>query len=383
MTNKKVSFNVSNQFIALVVIELIFWGLFFLSLVLLRDLLPGFRLQNPEMLHALYIVPIMIVLYLLALNSDNKRLHKFASAPLLSSLIPDFKAGKRLIRFILFHFAVVFFIIGLANPQMGSKIAEGKQEGIDIMIALDVSNSMMAEDLKPNRLQRAKLAIEKLVNRLGGDRVGIIVFAGNAYVQLPITTDYSAAKLFLNGIDNTIVPVQGTAIGKAIDLAMQSFNFEDQSSKTIIIITDGENHEDDAVKAAEMAYENGVIVNTIGMGSEQGAPIPIYNNGRQVDFKKNNKNETIITKLDDNKLRAIAEAGGGTFVRASQQDVGLGVLLENLDQMDKKEFGSVTYTEYESRFQYYLAIGLVLLLIDILLFDKKQKWKDLIVSSEY
>lgn len=383
MSERKVSFNVSNQFIALVVIELVFWGLFFLSMLLLRDLLPGFRLQNPMMLHLLYIVPLMILLYLYGLINNNKRLQKFASAPLLSSLIPDFRAGKKLTRFILFHFAVAFFIIGLSNPQMGSKIAEGKQEGIDIMIALDVSNSMLAEDLKPNRLQRAKLAIEKLVNRLGGDRVGIIVFAGNAYVQLPITTDYSAAKLFLNGIDNNIVPVQGTAIGKAIDLAMASFNFEDQSSKTIIIITDGENHEDDAIKAAEVALEQGVIINTIGMGSVQGAPIPIYRNGRQIDFKKNRSNETIITKLNDDMLRDISEAGGGTFVRASQQDVGLGILLDNLDQLDKKEFGSVIYTEYESRFQYYLGIGLLLLLIDLLLFDKKQKWKDLIVSSDY
>lgn len=383
MTNKKVSFNISNQFIALVVIELIFWGLFFLSLLLLRDLLPGFRLQNPMMLHLLYIIPIMITVYLISLNNKNKRLKKFATAPLLPSLIPDFRAGKKLTRFILFHFSIAFFIVALANPQIGSKIAEGKQEGIDIMIALDVSNSMIAEDLKPNRLQRAKLAIEKLVNRLGGDRVGIIVFAGNAYVQLPITTDYSAAKLFLNGIDNTIVPVQGTAIGKAIDLAMTSFNFEDQSSKTIIIITDGENHEDDAIKAAEIAREQGVIVNAIGMGSIQGAPIPVYNNGRQVDFKKNRAGETIITKLNDTMLKDISEAGGGTFVRASQQDVGLGILLDNLDQMDKKEFGSVIYTEYESRFQYYLGIGLLLLLIDLLLFDKKQKWKDLIVTSEY
>jgi Ca-activated chloride channel family protein len=383
MTNKKVSFNISNQFIALVVIELIFWGLFFLSLLLLRDLLPGFRLQNPMMLHLLYIIPIMITVYLISLNNKNKRLKKFAAAPLLPSLIPDFRAGKKLTRFILFHFSIAFFIVALANPQIGSKIAEGKQEGIDIMIALDVSNSMIAEDLKPNRLQRAKLAIEKLVNRLGGDRVGIIVFAGNAYVQLPITTDYSAAKLFLNGIDNTIVPVQGTAIGKAIDLAMTSFNFEDQSSKTIIIITDGENHEDDAIKAAEIAREQGVIVNAIGMGSIQGAPIPVYNNGRQVDFKKNRAGETIITKLNDTMLKDISEAGGGTFVRASQQDVGLGILLDNLDQMDKKEFGSVIYTEYESRFQYYLGIGLLLLLIDLLLFDKKQKWKDLIVTSEY
>jgi Ca-activated chloride channel family protein len=382
MTNKKVTFNITNQIIALVVIELVFWGLFFLSLLLLRNWLPGFRLQNPKMLALLYIIPVMIFMYIFNLSIKNRGLKRFASTPLLATLIPDFKAGKKLTRFILYHFAIAFFVMGIANPQMGSKIAEGKQEGVDIMIALDVSNSMMAEDLKPNRLQRAKLAIEKLVNRLGGDRVGIIVFAGNAYVQLPITTDYSAAKLFLTGIDNNIVPVQGTAIGKAIDLSMESFNFEDLSSKTIIIITDGENHEDDAIKAAEVAYEKGVVINAIGMGSVKGSPIPIYRNGKQVDFKKNRAGETIITRLNDKMLRDISEAGGGTFVRASQQDVGLGILLDNLDQMEKKEFGSVIYTEYESRFQYYLAIGLLLLLIDILLFDKKQKWKDLIVSPD-
>lgn len=382
MSQKKVTFNITNQIIALVVIELIFWGLFFLSLIMLRNWLPGFRLQNPKMLGLLYVIPLMIAVYIFDLSRKNVGLRRFAKESLLASLIPDFNAGKKLTRFILYHFAIAFFVMGIANPQMGSKIAEGKQEGVDIMIALDVSNSMMAEDLKPNRLQRAKLAIEKLVNRLGGDRVGIIVFAGNAYVQLPITTDYSAAKLFLTGIDNNIVPVQGTAIGKAIDLSMESFNFEDLSSKTIIVITDGENHEDDAIKAAELAYEKGVIINTIGMGSVKGSPIPIYRNGKQVDFKKNRAGETIITRLNNKMLKEISEAGGGTFVRASQQDVGLGILLDNINQMDKKEFGSVLYTEYESRFQYYLAIGLLLLLIDLLLFDKKQKWKDLIVSSD-
>ena len=211
--------------------------------------------------------------------------------------------------------------------------------------------------------------------------MGIIVFAGNAYVQLPITTDYSAAKLFLSGIDNTIVPVQGTAIGKAIELSMESFNFEDPVSKTIIIITDGENHEDDAIKAAEYAKEQGVIVNTIGMGSAQGAPIPVYQNGRQVDFKKNRQGETVITRLDENMLQAVAEAGGGKSIRATQQDVGLGILLDHINTLEKKEFGSVEYTDYESRYQYYIGIGLLLLLIDLLLFDKKQKWKELVISS--
>ncbi len=379
---KKIGYNITNQIITLLVIELVFWGIFFLGWVLLRDLLPGFRLQNPKFLWFLLIIPIMILVYIINLAVKNRAINRFSDEKLVGNLIPDFAAVKIFIRFILFHIAIAFFIIGLANPQMGSKIAEGKQEGIDIIIALDVSNSMMAEDLKPSRLVRAKMAIEKLINRLGGDRVGIIVFAGSAYVQLPITTDYSAAKLFLGSIDNKIVPVQGTAIGTAIELALESFNYEEETSKTIIIITDGENHEDDAIKMAETALDQGVIVNTIGMGSARGAPIPIYRNGRQVDFKKDRKGETVITKLNETMLRDIAKAGNGVFVRASQQEVGLGVLLDNLDQMQKKEYGSVTYTDYESRFQYYIGFGLLLLIINLILFDKKQKWKELIINAE-
>ena len=379
---KKIGYNITNQIITLLVIELVFWGVFFIGWVLLRDLLPGFRFQNPKFLWLLLIIPFMILVYMMNLAMKNRAIKRFSDEKLVGNLIPDFSAGKTFIRFILYHIAIAFFIIGLANPQMGSKIAEGKQEGIDIMIALDVSNSMLAEDLKPSRLVRAKMAIEKLITRLGGDRVGIIVFAGSAYVQLPITTDYSAAKLFLGSIDNNIVPVQGTAIGSAIELAMESFNIEEETSKTIIVITDGENHEDDAIKMAEDALDQGIVVNTIGMGSARGAPIPIYRNGRQVDYKKNRKGETVITKLNEKMLRDIAKAGDGVFIRASQQDVGLEILLDNLNQMQKKEYGSVIYTDYESRFQFYIGFGLLLLIIDLILFDKKQKWKDLIVKAE-
>ena len=381
MSVRKIKYNITNQLIILLAVDLVLGGLLFFGWLIFRDLLPGFRFQHPESLWLLSVIPVMILIYFINLAAKNRAVKKFADRELAASLIPGFKPGKILLRFILFQFAVMFLIIGISNPQMGSKIAEGKQEGIDIMIALDVSNSMLAEDLKPNRLIRAKMAIEKLVNRLGGDRVGIIVFAGNAYVQLPITTDYSAAKLFLNTIDNNVVPVQGTSIGAAIDLALESFNFDEETSKTIIVITDGENHEDDAVEAAKKAAEKGVVVNTIGMGSVQGAPIPVYRNGRQVDFKKDRNGETVITRLDEKMLREIAAAGNGVFVRASQQDVGLGLLLENLNEMQKKEFGTVVYTEYESRFQYFIGLALLLLIIDLLLFDKKQKWKDLIVKS--
>jgi len=377
---KKIGYNITNQFIILLIIDLVLWGNGFLVWVLLRDLMPGFRFQHPEILWLLIIVPVLIIVFFINNVMKNRAINRFSDNNLVGKLIPEFSSKKPFIRFVIYHAALVLFIIGLANPQMGSKIAEGKQEGIDIMIALDVSNSMIAEDFKPNRLMRSKMAIEKLVNRLGGDRVGIIVFAGSAYVQLPITTDYSAAKLFLRTIDNNIVPVQGTAIGSAIDLAVESFDIENNTSKTIIVITDGENHEDDAIKKAEEALEKGIIINTIGMGSIQGVPIPVYRNGRQVDFKKNKSGETVITKLNESMLRDIAEAGGGVFVRASQQDVGLGLLLDNINQMEKKEFGAVVYTDYESRFQYYIGLGLLLLIIDLLLFNKKQKWKDLVIK---
>jgi Ca-activated chloride channel family protein len=269
--------------------------------------------------------------------------------------------------------AYSLIVVGLANPQIGTKLEEVKREGVDIIIALDVSNSMKAEDIKPSRLERSKQAISRLIDKLENDRIGVIVFAGNAYVQLPITTDFAAAKLFLGSIDTDIIPTQGTAIGSAIDLAMESFVGQDNKHKALVIITDGENHEDDAVEAAKKANEAGIIIHTIGMGSPEGAPIPVYRNGVQVDFMKDHNGTTVITKLDQVGLEKIAAEGKGQFIRASNSDDGLNTILNEITKMDKKSFGSKMFTEYEDRFQYFIGAGLLFLIIEFLVSNRKNR----------
>ena len=243
-----------------------------------------FQLENKYFLFALALIPLFMVIYWLQNRWRKKALNAYGDISIIQQLFPDVSKSKRIWKFILYLISFSLLIIGIVNPQVGTKLEEVKRKGADIMICLDVSNSMKAEDFQPNRLEKAKQAISKLINKLEGDRIGIIVFAGEAYVQLPITTDYSAAKLFLESINTDMVPTQGTAIGAAIDLAVESFGKDEGKNKAIVIITDGENHEDDAVKSAEAAAELGIAIHTIGMGSAEGSPIPIY---------KNNIRETI------------------------------------------------------------------------------------------
>ena len=291
----------------------------------------------------------------------------------MSIVIADISRTRRNFKFILLLLTVFLLFVSMANIQYGLKEEEVKQKGIDLMIALDVSNSMNAEDLKPSRLERAKRAIEQLIDKLHGDRIGIIVFAGDAYVQLPITTDYAAAKMYLQTIDTDIVPTQGTAIGTAIDLAMQSFNFDDPTSKAIIIITDGENHEDNPVEAARNAAEKGVYVYTIGMGTPEGAPIPVYKHGKQIGFKKDKEGNTVVSHLNEEMLKEIAQAGNGMYVRATNSNVGLNMILNKINELEKKEFDNKVFKTYEDRFQLTLFPALVLLVIYLLLSDKRSK----------
>jgi len=277
-----------------------------------------------------------------------------------------------LLKFLLILLAVTFIIIGIADPQIGSKLENIKREGIDLYLVLDVSTSMLAEDIKPNRLERSKLAISTLIDKLQGDRVGIIIFAGNAYKQLPLTTDYSAAKLFLSAVDTKIVPTQGTAIGEAIELATLSFG-ETDHNKAIIVITDGENHEDDAIEAATMANELGINVFTIGMGLPEGAPIPLYNKyGVQTGFKKDKKNTTVVTKLNEDMLRQIAAAGGGAYARANNASSGLKRIFDDINAIDKKEIETRQFTDYEDRFQIFMGLAIFLLIVELLVADRKQ-----------
>jgi Ca-activated chloride channel family protein len=264
-------------------------------------------------------------------------------------------------------------LVGMANPQIGTKYEEVKREGFELMICLDVSNSMLAEDLTPNRLERAKQAISRLVDRLKNDKIGIVVFAGEAYIQLPMTVDHSAAKLFLRSIDTDVVSTQGTAIGKAVELAMSSFSANSKANKSIIVITDGENHEDDALKQAAAAVEQGIKVHTIGIGSLEGTPIPMYKRGQMLGYRKDREGNTVVTKLNETMLQQIAASGEGTYVRANNSRTGLNALMDELEGMEREEFDSKMFTSYEDRFQYFIGVALLLLLIEVLLPSRKLK----------
>lgn len=300
-------------------------------------------------------------------------LSQLADAKILDNLIPTFsRAFPRWKRF-LFLLGLTFLLVGMANPQIGTKYEEVKREGFELMICLDVSNSMLAEDLTPNRLERAKQAISRLVDRLKNDKIGVVVFAGEAYIQLPLTVDHSAAKLFLGSIDTDIVPTQGTAIGKAIEMASNSFSQSSKANRSIIIITDGENHEDDALEQAAAAVENGIKVHTIGIGSTDGTPIPMYKRGQMLGYRKDRVGNTVVTKLNETMLQQIAASGGGTYVRANNSRTGLNALMDELEGMQREEFDSKMFTSYEDRFQYFIAVALLLLLIEVLLPSRKLK----------
>lgn len=332
-----------------------------------------FRFGDEIWLYALLIVPALIVLFWINARWRKRVLQQLADANVLETLLPTFsKVLPRWKRFLL-TLGVAFLVIGMANPQIGTKYEEVKREGFELMICLDVSNSMLAEDLTPNRLERAKQAISRLVDRLKNDKIGVIVFAGDAYIQLPMTVDHSAAKLFLRSIDTDIVPTQGTAIGKAIELATSSFSANTKANKSIIVITDGENHEDDALEQAATAAESGIKVHTIGIGSVDGTPIPMYRRGQMMGYRKDREGNTVVTKLNETMLQQIAASGDGTYVRANNSRTGLNALMDELEGMQREEFGSKMFTSYEDRFQYFVAVALFLLVLELLLPSRKLK----------
>jgi Ca-activated chloride channel family protein len=364
-------YNLTGILIAASILEVVFWLLFGVVYLVVMDAVPGLQIGRPELWWLFLLGPLMFLFFWISIWSKNRRLDRFGESSLLSNLVSELSSVNTAIKYILWRLAAAFLVLALINPQLGSKMAEAKVKGIDIIVALDVSNSMMAEDLSPNRLVSAKRAISKMLEKLQGDRVGIIVFAGQAYVQLPITSDYAAGKLFLSTIDTDVVPVQGTDIGAAIDLSMKSFSEESPAQKAIVIITDGENHEADAVVAAQEAAEQGILVFTIGMGSQDGTPIPQYNGNTRTGFKKDQDGNIVVTKLNEQMLREIAKAGNGAYIRASNAEVGLQPLLAELNQIEKTDMGTVAYAEYEDRFQIFLALALLCLVLEFFLGNQK------------
>jgi Ca-activated chloride channel family protein len=321
----------------------------------------------------LLIIPLLTLFFIWARFARKRALKRFGNPQTIKELMPFVSKSRPVFKFFLLMLALAFFIVGTARPQFGSKLKKVQREGIELIIALDVSNSMLAEDIQPNRLERAKRAISRLVDRLKDDKIGLIVFAGEAYTQLPITSDYNSAKLFLEAVNTQIVPRQGTAIGAAINMAMRSFTQAGNANKAIVIITDGENHEDDPVSAAQEAAKNGIVIHTIGMGLPQGSPIPVLRNG-QTDYLQDNDGNVVVTKLDEITLEEISAAGNGIYVRANNAQVGLNALFDEINKMEKEEMETLVYSEYDDQFQYFFAIGLFLLLLEFIILERKNRY---------
>lgn len=331
-----------------------------------------FRFANTYMLYFLLLLPIVVLLFHFVQRKKAKSISEFGDSSLMPLLMPEASKSKQLWKFYLFLLSISFIILGLARPQFGSKLQEVKRKGIEIMIALDVSNSMNAQDIQPSRLERAKQIVSKLVDKLGDDKIGLIVFAGDAYIQVPITTDYVSAKMFLSHITTGMVQVQGTAIGKAIDMSATSFSANSDLQKVIIIITDGENHEDDPVASAKAANEKGILVYTMGMGLPEGAPIP-EGSSNSLNFMKDNEGHTVISKLDEATLVKTAAAGGGDYIRGNNAQAGINGLFAKVEKLSKKEYESKMYSEYDDQFQYFFGFALILLFIEFILIEKKIK----------
>lgn len=314
------------------------------------------------------LIPLMFIAYWLMRRLRRKRIARFGDPELVARLTPEVPRRKGWAKLTLISIALFFLAIGMARPQIGATLKERQIKGAEIMVVLDVSNSMLAEDYSPNRLERAKLAISKLVDELQGDRIGLIIFAGESFVQLPITSDYVSAKIFLNSITTESVPVQGTALGEAIRTAIRGFTSESEHSRAIILITDGENHEDDPVAAARDAVDMGARVFCIGVGSPEGKPIPM--DGGLLKDKDGN---IVVTRLDEQTLRDIASAGQGLYVRAGNTEFGLNPVIDEIRTLQDKEFQSVVFEEFDEQYMYFFAIALVFLLLEFFMSDTRNR----------
>lgn len=331
-----------------------------------------FRFAHPEYL-LLFIPVLLLVGVFIHAQINRKKLTRLWGDPaLLEPLMPNVSYVRPRFKFYLLLLGIALLVVVLAQPQFGTKEEVVKKKGIEVVFALDVSNSMLAHDIQPNRLMKAKQIMSQLIDRMKDDKIGIVVFAGDAYVQLPITTDYNAAKMFLSTINTDIVPYQGTAIGSAIDLSIKSFgNRESKVGRAIVVITDGENHEDNAVAAAKLASDNGIMVNVVGMGTPEGAPIPI---GNTVSFKKDKSGNVVVSKLDEKMASEIAQAGNGLYVRVDNSDVALKSVINQLDTLAKADLEEKVFAQYNEQFQSFALVALMLLIFEFFVFVRKNKW---------
>jgi Ca-activated chloride channel family protein len=317
-----------------------------------------------------------VLLHYFYIKAKKKKLAQFADTKTQQTIIPDLSIGKQYLKFTLWNISFFFLVLALANPQKGTSIEKKERTGTDLMVCLDVSNSMLAEDLKPNRISRAKQALTQLVNQLEGDRVGIVVFAGTSFVHLPITSDYTAAKTFIDVIDTKLIETQGTAIAECLEKAFSSFENQEQTkrSRSIILISDGEDNEEGALDVTKDIAKDGVVINTIGLGQTEGTPIPVYDRHGQSQYKKDANGNIVLTKLNETLLKNIAKEGNGVYIRANNTSIGLDNILARINKMEKNEYEAIAYKNYDSKFYIFACIALFFLLLEWIVFEKKNKY---------
>ncbi|HEY9220334.1 MAG TPA: VWA domain-containing protein [Lutibacter sp.] len=333
-----------------------------------------YQIEEPTYFYYLAIIPAIVVLFLLVLWWKKRIQKQFADPKLIQKLSPEKSTFKSFLKITVFCLALAFLIISLTNPKMGTKLETVKREGVDIVFALDVSKSMVAEDIAPNRLEKAKQIITKIVENLGSDRVGIIIYAGNSYPLLPITTDYAAAKMFLQNANTDMVSSQGTAINDAIERALTYYDDNEQTNRFLVIVSDGEDHEENTLELAKQAAEKGIKIYTVGIGTAKGGPIPLKENGRVMGYKKDSKGMVVVTQMNEQILRDIANAGNGKYINGNKTQETIASIKEVLEKAEKNEFETKQFSDYEDQFQWFIGIGLLLLIVDVTLLEKKTKW---------
>ena len=333
-----------------------------------------YRIEDPTYFMLFAIIPVLVVVFLLTLWWKKRTQKKFADHNLLAKIAPNSSTFKTTLKFVFLVIGISFLIVSLVNPKMGTKLKTLKREGVDVVFALDVSKSMLAEDIAPNRLEKAKQIISKIIDKLGSDRVGIIIYAGNSYPLLPITTDHAAANMFLQNANPDMVSSQGTDINGALELAKTYYNNDEQTNRFLIIISDGEDHQEETKQVAQTLANEGVKIYTIGVGLEAGAPIPMRLNGSMIGYKKDNKGETVITKRKPEVLQGIADASDGKYIDGNITEKPVKLIADIIANAEKNEFETKQFSDYKDQFQWFLALGLLFLIIDIFLFEKKTKW---------
>ena len=321
-----------------------------------------FRFANIEMLWWLITIPVCVIAYIIITKRKQRQLMEFGDPELMAQLMPDASKSRPIVKFTLLMVALVLLIVAAARPQYGQQEKTVKRQGIEVMVALDISNSMLAEDVAPNRLDRAKQMLSKMIDNMTDDKVGLVVFAGEAFTQLPITCDYVSAKMFLNTISPKLIPTQGTAIGAALQTAIRSFGSqESDAGRAIILITDGENHEDDATAVAKQAQELGIQVFVIGIGKPEGSPIPVPGTN---DYIKDRSGQVVVSRLNEEMCQEIAQAGKGAYVRCDNTNTAMRALQQELDRIATTDLETTVYADYNEQYQSFLLIALLLLVID-------------------